>query len=859
MSKVNAVLARLEEADFQVKRGPVSPFGEEMPLVQAVAWDDESAQIALVAAQDELSDGMEPWRQLLFAVSGLRHQLRANHAPALATPVLFAVVDSGVVAGLRGLANELAESYSLFTRVELNIVSDDVSGEDLDVALAPMLLKVRKALKCGQTVAPVDVERFWERLNTEIREAAKDALAQASEQACDAAAERLIKAIAPNGSSIGMGKALAPISRLSLKSFRSFAAQNIPLATDAGSSSVTLIEGANGSGKSSIIEALELVWSGTTQRMPVGEKPSFYTKHTGRDGGEFRVEAELADGTPKTVSRVEQAPIDKLARAVLTQDAISRMASRRSEERFNVFLETSGLQVPELEERIKALTKDAQMALNRELDEVHIPPLAAANRNAGEHIRRHLRGELSAELPPLSDLTGAEVALKDVSDGAFVASDWSNQSDLSRALSTFDAACEAVAAKLDDPPPVGDHAVRAEGSLREAVSALRERSRQLGALITALGDSIPAPTELLGEESTPPLLPETAIRWYSQLTGLSESLPGLREALKEIDDSTWRTRLKRYVEALEKALKEVPADELRKLTRSVPRIDSAPSPAVPASLFAEVGFKRQLDKSPKLSAALIELREMTDRRADRLAEIANKLRDHPSQHFPKQARPIGAAVTYFELLRAMRLPNSPIARAKTSLVEDMLQERLFPLLRELVAALVRFEWYFEPMQLRVKRGQLGFEGLATSQQGLDIRLLLNAAERTVVGIGWFLALHLLQPEPERRVLVLDDPAGGLDVINRAGLVATLRSIVRLTRPEQLVITTHDPVLADLLEEELGAVAGWPTTLTRLRCQRDGQKASIVDQFETQASDADLEREKRVLGLTIPESPESLIR
>jgi hypothetical protein len=67
------------------------------------------------------------------------------------------------------------------------------------------------------------------------------------------------------------------------------------------------------------------------------------------------------------------------------------------------------------------------------------------------------------------------------------------------------------------------------------------------------------------------------------------------------------------------------------------------------------------------------------------------------------------------------------------------------------------------------------------------------------------------------------------------------------------------VLADLLEEELGAVAGWPTTLTRLRCQRDGQKASIVNQLETQSSDADLEREKRVLGLTIPESPESLIR
>jgi wobble nucleotide-excising tRNase len=56
----------------------------------------------------------------------------------------------------------------------------------------------------------------------------------------------------------------------------------------------------------------------------------------------------------------------------------------------------------------------------------------------------------------------------------------------------------------------------------------------------------------------------------------------------------------------------------------------------------------------------------------------------------------------------------------------------------------------------------------------------------VVGVAWFLALHLLQPAERRRVLVLDDPTSGFDTVNRGGFIATLRAFARLTRPEQLL-------------------------------------------------------------------------
>lgn len=131
-------------------------------------------------------------------------------------------------------------------------------------------------------------------------------------------------------------------------------------------------------------------------------------------------------------------------------------------------------------------------------------------------------------------------------------------------------------------------------------------------------------------------------------------------------------------------------------------------------------------------------------------------------------------------------------------------------------------------------------------------MLLNAAERSVVGLGWFLALHMMQPPEHRRVLVLDDPAGGFDSINQAGFMSTLRAFVRLLRPDQLVLATHDEALALMLEEELEPVAGWPKEVFHLRCSRDEDDRSVIANLTTGTEQpATFEEELTALGLIQP--------
>jgi hypothetical protein len=160
-------------------------------------------------------------------------------------------------------------------------------------------------------------------------------------------------------------------------------------------------------------------------------------------------------------------------------------------------------------------------------------------------------------------------------------------------------------------------------------------------------------------------------------------------------------------------------------------------------------------------------------------------------------------------------------------VGDLLQGRLAPVLRELVAAFVRFEWYFKPLLVPDEGRKIVFGGLATSQAGLDARLVLNSAERTALGLAWFLALHLLQPVERRRVLALDDPTSVFDHANQGAFVTTLCTFLRLTRPEQVVVSTHDDALASLLAEELAPTESWPLAVGRIRCQRDSRDCTEI--------------------------------
>ena len=130
-----------------------------------------TAQLALVAdAGPEAS--AEEWRQLLFAGSALRHHLADDGSAAFGTPVILAVVDDEGRHRLRELAEDLAQHYVIFNRVDLNLVlrSDLTDPDRLDDALAPLLPRCREAL--GQEISKNEVKRFWKALEDEVIRAA---------------------------------------------------------------------------------------------------------------------------------------------------------------------------------------------------------------------------------------------------------------------------------------------------------------------------------------------------------------------------------------------------------------------------------------------------------------------------------------------------------------------------------------------------------------------------------------------------------------------------------------------------------------------------------------------------------------
>jgi hypothetical protein len=144
VSATARILNRLKELGFQARRGALAPFGERLPLVSGVAWEEATAQLALVAEMSE-NDTDDEWRQLFFAASGLRHHLANDHAASFGTPIVLAVVDEYGSRRLRAIAEALAHDYLLFSRVDLNFVrSEDISDQQkLDDALAPLLPRCR--------------------------------------------------------------------------------------------------------------------------------------------------------------------------------------------------------------------------------------------------------------------------------------------------------------------------------------------------------------------------------------------------------------------------------------------------------------------------------------------------------------------------------------------------------------------------------------------------------------------------------------------------------------------------------------------------------------------------------------------
>jgi plasmid stabilization system protein ParE len=840
MALVGAVIDRLEGLDFNVeRRNEVDLFGEALPFVRAIAVDRQAHQLVFVAEDLGEIDGDQAdlaWTELLFAISGIRHQLRESDASALALPVVVAVVADRPARRLRALVEELVDKYALFARVDLNLLEtanvDDESEDAVDRALSSVLPRVRDALKEGRTVAARDVGEFWDELAREVQAAASHLQADFGEDRTRRAVER-VQGELRGATEPAHGGSARPMARLQLKNFRSFEDENFVMWP------VTIISGANGSGKTSICEAMELLWSGRSNRIPEDVDSATYEEHLKFKGAPFDITSWSSDGVPKQVQRLADEPHISLSRSILPQHALTALADGNPKERFRAFLEASGLQIPEFEVELKSLKREARQDLDAILEKAGLVNVHAANETARRVLGRSFDAHFVTSLPAWQGIRGAAATLVSVSGGAYLVDEFRFEPSLERLpslLAEVDTAFLRIAEGFDfsiDPGPAIKSAIT---GLDASVSGLREAELPLRRLIQTLVRVIDDRGTPKPAESPLPLDPKAAIRWIGQVNGLERDAKELAAFRDEIADEVWRGHLDRYLRALEEAVNSSPKTALEALIdqdlSQGPGRAEEPAAQPPEDLLFEAGFEFAPSPSESLIAALGELLARISGEADALSAISRELGRHPGLAFANSADQVATGLCRFELVREIAKPTGALAKARETLVARLLDGRLFPILQELVDSLVRFEWYFEPMTVDVRRNQMRIGGLSTDDPGLDVRMLLNAAERTIVGVAWFLALHVTQATEDREVLMLDDPAGGFDDTNKAAFVSTMRVLVRLLRPRQLVVTTHDQALAGILEEELAPVDGWPEATGVLRCRRNGEGTSTAESVKS---------------------------
>ncbi len=839
------IFRRLQGVGFEVHEGSFEPFEQKLPFVVGAAWDKTTAQLALVVELDE-SQEEDAWRQVLFAAAGLRHHLANDGRAAFGPPLVLMVVDAKGEERVRSLVEDMNQHYAVFTRVDLSLVRRDRIDDDdvLDDALAPLLPRCRDA---GEwEISKKDVLHFWDRLRGTVRDAAADlddVFAGYRKTAGEVIAERLIGDLAERPEL----PSLAPLSKLKLKDFRSFAEEDLALAP------VTVVHGTNGSGKSAVLEALELCWAGTSQRKPRDVEPAEYARHLPRGGrAEFEV---VADGPP--VTAVLEEPAAELVRCVLTQDAVSSLVDQRPEERYEWLLAITGLELPQVDQRTDTIVREAKKEVDGALQEAGLSSLKAVNSDGLKHLNAELRGSLAPHLPSRADLLGVEDLLAKVSQGAYAREDWKQEKALIKAVEAADeiVATTPFGAELDGAVLEG-----AARETRKAADARRERARPVSLLLDAIRAAEVQGGE--GSKSEPeeqllPLVPRRlAVRWLGHGRGLEEAAKEFHDEAGELDDEDWSARLDAYAETLEAAAADIPRKELEEIVGAAARTDVTPAPAagegVPEDRYRAAGFSQTLGRPLDGVPALEEYADLLQRQAAELEALATRLDGHPSRGFPAHAERVLGAMCRFEVARRLRPRKgyrSPIAEASESVVAELLKGRLAPVVRELLAALVRFEWYFKPPAISGQDRRLVLGGIATDREDLDARLMLNAAERSIVGLAWFLALHLLQPSDRRRVLAIDDASAAFDPANQAGFVTTLRAFVRLVRPQQLVVVSHDDAVAGSLAEELAPVGDWPAAVSRVRCERNKDDVSVFRLQQRDETARDLGSDLKRLGLT----------
>jgi DNA repair exonuclease SbcCD ATPase subunit len=299
---------------------------------------------------------------------------------------------------------------------------------------------------------------------------------------------------------------------------------------------------------------------------------------------------------------------------------------------------------------------------------------------------------------------------------------------------------------------------------------------------------------MLGGDETLPLLRQQFDARYTQTAEAEEELSSMLARLQTLEGAVRRAQ-----EAQDRA------DQERAATRRLAEEARTRFPAMPIESEA---LERLRAEFRYLSSALASLRdrgmagrqlEVLDRDISNQSGILERMRarlealDTRVRAGEDIARWIGAQVVS---------ATTEIVRTSTPLINELYARLdVHPYLRRFD---FRSDRFYEAGRVRpwVYDDERKVSGNAAQ--------VLSSAQLNALAVCLFLALNIGQRSSNLDIAVLDDPVQSMDDVNVLGLADTLRSV---RRHRQLIVSTHDPALADLLWRKLRPLQ--PAERTRL--------------------------------------------
>jgi chromosome segregation protein len=629
------------------------------------------------------------------------------------------------------------------------------------------------------------------------------------------------------------------LSKLELTGFRGFRdLASIPFA-----SGFTVITGRNGSGKSSICDAIEYVINGQLSRFAPsdvegGERIADYLWwRDGSDSGNRRVRAlfQLDDGkvgervvTPSGIKGdfkdelfydAASHPPDPLPRlcqtALIRDESIVRLSTDIPEaDRFELFYKAIGLSdlsaierrahklIDRLRESMKNLENEYRIRRERvaqlisEVSETRILASKSSGLDLSGIQRRFAALANASPDLPVHQLTAAvqraateqrlrTQRLERLRADLAQSETWQERmATLENSSNTLHLEIEAAQAALKESGRLRDQSIerlRAAQSRNQVLASLAQL-REHGARLGLQDGRCPLCGSAVRDVDFEAHL--TEIQKNIEQHNQDLSLLSAEEASRTADYSRWGSEL----ESLNRDYRRTAA-ELETLEGNARLLEeTAKNLAVgldPASIAA--GIKDCQAKTKELEGGLAELEAFAA--FGRVSEVDKQrvLAEVDVESMAKQIERLSAAV------QNAKTAEDTARRVSWEAVDDCMAA-LSPLLSELYVRLKPHVDYSE-VRYRMRGDVKRFLSFAVGND-INPRFTFSSGQRRALGLAFLLAVHLSRPWCKLTTLVLDDPVQHIDDYRALRFAEVLSSIRQMGH--QVICTVEDPELADLL-------------------------------------------------------------